>query len=168
MAGLVVAHLLDDCAAFRVARRKAVDMRREVLLDLALGFDDEAKIAAIASESGRDPDGERARVPERIEQRRPVVHLGEPSLRPRKVVLFLARRAIEARPDLGIARHQRLCRIERLCAHLAGMVDAHQSGRMPALVRLERRIGEVGAGNRTGGRGRAGQRAKRAIETEDQ
>ena len=92
VARLVVAHLLDDRAAFRVRCRQALDVRRQVLLDLALGFDDEPEVGAIAGDARGDADGERARVPQRVQQRRAIAELGEPLLRPREVLLLLARR----------------------------------------------------------------------------
>ena len=64
-----------------------------------------------------------------IEQRRAVAELGEALLRPREMILLLARGGGEARLDRGIARDQRLRRVQRLRAHLAGVIDAHQRPR---------------------------------------
>ncbi len=115
-----------------------------------------------------DADRERARVPQRIQERGPRVELGEPRLRPREMVLFLARRVRVARPNVRVARNERLRGVERLRAHFSRVIDAHQSGGVPPLVRLEHGFGQSLAGRRTRGSHRARQRAKGAIETDDE
>ena len=115
MARLVVAHLRHDRAALRVARRQPLDVRGQVLLDLALGFDDKAEVRAVAGDAGDDADRERARVPERIEQRRPFAELVEPRLRPREMVLLVARRLREAFATSG-SRATIACAAYSACA----------------------------------------------------
>ena len=117
-----------------------------------------------------DADRERARVPQRIEQRRAVVRARRaapastrddppPRARPR------AKRAL----DRGIARDQRLRRVERLRADFAGVVDAHQPRGVAALVRRRASAsGRSRAGHRARRRRDAGQRAQRAVEADDQ
>ena len=109
VARLVVAHLLDDGAALRIGGGQALHVRRQVLLDLALGFDDEAQIDAIAGDARGDADRERARIPERIEPRRAIVELREALLRPREVFLLLARGRGELAPDARIDARARAC-----------------------------------------------------------
>ena len=46
--------------------------------------------------------------------------------------------------DIRVARNQRLCRIERLRAHLAGMVDPHQTRRMRAFRGRQVAFGQHG------------------------
>jgi hypothetical protein len=48
-------------------------MTGQVLLDLALGLDDETEAPAISSTAGRQPERKGACVPERIEQARAIV-----------------------------------------------------------------------------------------------
>ena len=96
------------------------------------------EVDAVADEAGERADRKRARVPQRIEERRPVVELGKARLRPREMILLLARRAAKRAAIDGIARDERLRRVERLRAHLAGVVDAHEAAprwRRSSLVR---------------------------------
>ncbi len=164
----VVSHLRDDRAALGVVRRQPLDVRRQVVLDLALRLDDKAQVRAIASHAGGEADGERAGVPQRIEQRRTRIEFGQACLRPREMIFLLARRQGVARAHVGIARDERLRRVQRLRADLAGMVDTHQPRRVARLVR-----GQTGFRNplaRRGPRRRdgAGQRAQRAVEGNDE
>jgi hypothetical protein len=165
---LVVAHLVDDRAASRIGRRQAVDVRRQMLLDLPLGLDDEAEVRRVAREPGGEPDAERARVPEWIQQRRARGKIGEALLRPCEMIFFLARGFGEARADLRIARDQRLRRVERLRADLPGVIDAHESGGVTPVGGLLHRFGEIRAGRRTRRRRRAGERSQGAVEAEDE
>ena len=52
MARLVVAHLLDQDARTRIGWRKRLEMTFEMLLDLALGLDDEAERHRVAGTAG--------------------------------------------------------------------------------------------------------------------
>ena len=52
MAGLVVAHLRDDCPAARIILRQAIEMRTQVLFHLPFGFAEESQIPAIAGQAG--------------------------------------------------------------------------------------------------------------------
>ena len=67
MPRFVLAHLLDDRTALGVRFRQALDVPGEVLLDLALGLDDEREIGAVAPEARGEPDGERAGVLKRVQ-----------------------------------------------------------------------------------------------------
>ena len=167
MSRLVVAHRSHDRQAFRVGVRQFVHVTGQMFLDLPLGLDDETQVDPVAGQARRDADRKRTRVPERVEQRRAVVQFREPRLCPRQVILLLARRAGESRADVRVARHQRLCRIQRLRAHLAGVIDAHQPGGVALLFRRELRQREIGAGNRAGRRRRPGECAQGAVETHD-
>ena len=80
-----------------------------MLLDLALGFDDEPEIGAIAGDARGDADGERARVPERIEERGTIAELGEPLLRPREMLFLLARSARRIRSLMRGSRASTAC-----------------------------------------------------------
>jgi hypothetical protein len=60
----------------------------------------------------------------------------QPRLAPGQVVVFLAGGPFHAISHRIQPRGQRLPLIERLGAHLAGMVDSHQAGRQQALGRL--------------------------------
>ena len=63
--GLVHLHLLDDRARAPIRGRQGVEMALEVLLDLALGLSQEAEVPALAEAPRRQPEGERAAIPQR-------------------------------------------------------------------------------------------------------
>ena len=81
----------------------------------------------------------------------PVGELGEARLRPREVLLLVARGRREALADVGVARDQRLRGVERLRADFAGVVDAHQ----PRGVRGARASSQLGSAIAAPGTGRA-------------
>ena len=91
MPRLVVAHLLDDRAAFRILLGQPFDMAGQMLLDLALGLDDEREVRAVAGDAGREPDRERSGEPQRIQERGSIVELGKSRRGPREMVFLLAR-----------------------------------------------------------------------------
>ena len=64
----------------------------------------------------------------------------KPLLRPGQMLFFFARGLHQALTHGGVARDQRLRLIERLRAHLTGVVDAHQPGCVAPLVGRERRF----------------------------
>jgi hypothetical protein len=117
-----------------------------MFLDLSLRLDDKAEVHPIAGDAGGDADREGARVPERIEQRRPVVELAKALLRPGEMLLLLARGHGELVLDGRIAGEERLRGVERLRADLTGVIDAHQPRRMTPLVGRQGRFFEIRPG----------------------
>ncbi|KAG1582809.1 hypothetical protein G6F46_015189 [Rhizopus delemar] len=90
MAGLVVLHHLDDRTAAQVTGRQIDQMLVQMGLHLALGFDHEAQVPAVAAQPGQGADGVAAGVPQRVEQARAAVQLAQPGGAPGQVVgLFL-------------------------------------------------------------------------------
>jgi hypothetical protein len=168
MAGLVVAHLRDDRTTLRIGHRQPLDVRGQMLFDLALGLDDEAEVGAIAGDAGRQADRERSRIPERIQKRRSRAELGQPLLRPRQMVLLVPGRGSVARADVGVARDDRLRCVQRLRADFACMVDTHQTCGVVPFMGFERGLGQ--ARTRGGARCVDGsrQRAQRTVEADDQ
>ena len=116
---------------------------REVLLDLPFGFGEESEIPAVAEQAGGGADGERARIPQRVEQAEPSIQLADALGAPGQVVLFLARCAIERLPRGRIARRERLPLIERLRANFADVVDAHQRRGVRTLFLADRIFGHA-------------------------
>jgi hypothetical protein len=109
----------------------------EVLLDLALGLDHEPEADRIADAPGQQPDAERAGVPERVQETRPRAEFAQALLRPGEVVGLFACGVLELAAQRIVPRRERLRRVERLGAHLANMVDAHQRAGKPALRVIE-------------------------------
>ena len=143
-------------------------MACEVLLDLALGFREERKIPAVAEQAGGGADGERARIPQGIQQARPATELADTLGAPREMVLFLARGLRERLARLRAPGDQRLSLVKRLGTDLAYMVYAHE-GRGVRLWRLvERGVCNAVGGRRTLGMHDARDRAQRAVELPDQ
>jgi len=80
------------------------------------------------------------------------------------MILFLARGGSELAAQRRIARDQRLRRIERLRAHFARVIHAHQAGDMALLLARKLRFDEVPARRRTRASRDACNRAQRTIE----
>jgi hypothetical protein len=124
--GLVGLHLVDDGARGGVGLRQAVEVAGQVLLDLALGLDDEAQAGAVAQPPGQQADAEGAGVPQRVEQ------AGRSPSSSRRCCVQ-ARWSVSSRAACssagaapGRARGQRLRLVQRLGADLADVVDPHQ------------------------------------------
>ena len=143
-------------------------MPGEMLLDLSLRLDDEAEVHLIAGDAGGDADRKGACVPERIEQRRPIVEFAKALLRPGEMLFLLARGHCELVLDGGIAGDERLRGVECLRADLAGVIDAHQARRVTPFVGRHDGLLEIGPGRRPRRGRHAGQRAQRAIEADDE
>jgi hypothetical protein len=121
----VVLHLPHDGARALVAGRQGIEMPFEMLLDLSFGLDDETEARRIADASGDEPMA-----------KAPAYHSGlsrlglAPSSSSRCWVQArwsslpapLHRNALQALVSCG----QRLRLVERLRAHLANVIDAHQ------------------------------------------
>ena len=101
---LVVAHLRDDLAAAPVIGRQAFEVALEMALDLRLGLGEEAEAPAIARDARGEAPGERARVPQRIEEARARIEIGESIAAPGEVIAFLGARALQDVSNLRIAR----------------------------------------------------------------
>jgi len=68
MAYLVDLHLFDDGAAALIIGGKAIQVIREVALDLPLRFRHESEARPIAEKAGERPDSDGSRVPHRVQQ----------------------------------------------------------------------------------------------------
>lgn len=79
------------------------------------------------------------------------------------MVGFFLRRFQQVLLGVGIAGDRRLAEVQALRADLADMVDAHQSGGMPALVWFQRDVGRVGGWVGSLGRRVAEHRVQRAL-----
>ncbi len=101
-------------------------MTGEVLLHLALGLGEEGEIPPVAEQAGGRADGERSRVPQRIQQARPAAELADALGAPCEVVLFLACCLLQGLARLRLPRSKRLPLIKRLRANLTDVVHPHQ------------------------------------------
>ena len=140
--------------------RQPLEMARQVLLDLALGLDDEAEAGRVAERGRR-----RRPMPNAPQYQSGLSRLGRaPSSRSRSAVQ--ARWSVSSRGGLGelaaqrgVGRGQRLRAVERLRADLADVIDAHQGAR-PRAARRRRAARPAAAGRGFGtGRPAAGWRA---------
>src|SRR5690348_11132852 len=168
MPHLIVAHRSDDGPALDVRGWQAIHVTREMLLDLPLGLDDEAEVRAISRDPRGQPECERTGIPERIDEARSPVELGETLLRPGEMLFLFARRVGHAAARCAVPRGEGLRLIKRLRTDLAGVIDAHQSDGVTPLLRTEIGLGHAARGIGTAAGGDAGQGSQRAVEREDQ
>src|SRR3970282_1000093 len=122
-----------------------------------------AMLAKTADEPGRCAQRARAPDPERMEQPRPPAERADPVHAPGEVIALLARRALERRPRLLVARRHGLPLVQRLRADLAHVIDAHQRGGMRACRCIEIHAGKAFGGARPFGLVHAGDGAQGAI-----
>jgi len=91
MCDLISTHCLKYGTAAGVILWQSRQMLIEMAFDLSFGFDDEAEAHAVAQQSSRGTDRERAGIPEWIQQARAGVELFQPGLAPGEVVGFFVR-----------------------------------------------------------------------------
>ena len=161
-------HRLHKRPCTGIFLRKASQVPGQVLFDLTFGLGEEAEVPAIAKRPGNRADGEGTGVPDGIEQAGAAAKLGNALRAPRKMILFLARRALERLTRMGIAGCQRLPLIQRLGAHFADVVDAHQRGGMPAVVLAELRLRRSVAGRWPARVRDPAYRAQRPVDLRDE
>src|SRR5882762_5655489 len=104
MLRLVRAHRRDDGARALVGGRQPLEVPGQMLLHLALGLGEEREVPAVAERARKGADGERARIPQWIEQARASAELADALGAPGQMVLLFLRRLLERRACLPIAR----------------------------------------------------------------
>src|SRR6266516_5000338 len=125
MPGFFALHGLDDRAGGRILRAQPPQVSLQMLLDLLLGLGEESQIPSV-SEPARDvPDGERTRIPQRIERARAAPELSNALRAPSEVIGFLARGGGERSLDVPVRGCQRLSLVERLSTDFAAVVHSH-------------------------------------------
>ena len=122
--GVVVFHNMHTLF---VLKRELRQMVFQVGFHLPLRFHHEAQAPFVAGDSRQGADGKRAGIPERIQQALAVCELVQTMFAPHQVVVFFLGRALHTRAYLRQFGGQRLTLIQCLGAHLAGMIDAHQT-----------------------------------------
>ncbi len=159
--------MLEDGAAALIRDRELLEMIAQVGADLLLGRRDESQAPAVADRAGERAEAKRHPVEQRVQHAGMTVEFVYPLLAPGKMIDLLGRGLLHAVAHGIELGGQRLALVERLCAHLAGVVDAHQPRDMAPLFGIERRGVEFGS--RVGAPGHrrlAGGGAARAIESD--
>ena len=129
--------------------------------DLAFGFRHEPEARTVTEQSGERADGDRACVPERIQEARAGAELVQSVPAPGEVVTFLGRSPDQRRARFGQSRGQGLSVVEALGGDFPGVVDPHQPGDVAAKARIDRRNGRISGGwAAAGGAGEAGAEAR--------
>jgi len=155
MADLVDLHLLDDGAASLIVRRQAIEVIREMSLDLPLRFRHESEARSIPEQARERPDGDGSRVPKRIQRGRARTELIESVPAPGEVVAFFRRGVPQRGLGFRVAGCEGLALVEALGCDFPGVIDPHEARGMPA----PGGIGGHGARN-SGGRAAAGRSRK--------
>ena len=92
MRDFITAHGIHHCAAGCICARQAPQVLIQVALHLAFGFSDEPQAGGIAKGCGERADGERAGVPQGIEEAGTGPQFPQASLTPAQVIgLFVGR-----------------------------------------------------------------------------
>jgi len=114
------------------------------------------------AQAGQYPDAKAAGVPERVEQARSTAELVEPLGAPSEMVALLDRRGCQELPRPLRAGHQGLAAVEGLGGDLAGVIDAHEGGALPALAARKLSLGHA-RGRRGAGGGIGGAEGSKAL-----
>jgi hypothetical protein len=146
MADLVDLHLLDDGAAAQIIRGQAIEVIREMALDLTLRFRHESEARPIAEKARERPDGDGARVPHRIQQGRTRTELIEPVPAPGEVVAFFRRGVTQRGLGFRVAGGEGLALVEALGSNFPGVIDPHEARGMPSPRRVGRRSARISGG----------------------
>lgn len=140
---LLVAHLRNDCPTARVVIGQTVEVRIEVLANLAFGLGDEAKTPFVAEHTACRTDSKRPCVPYRAEFARRLTEFLETLLAPSQVIEFLVSCVLHLRLDRRIARDRRMALVKALRRDFASVIDAHETGGMRFLPGVKRTFVDV-------------------------
>src|SRR5690606_18076019 len=143
VAGFVELHLLEDPAAAQVGGGQGVEVFFQVGFHLALGFDHEPEVPAVAAQAGGQADGVGAGVPEGVEEAGAVVELFQAVGAPGEVVGFLLGGLQQVGAGVRVAGDGGLADVEGLGADLANVVDAHEAGGVAAFGGVQFNVGLV-------------------------
>jgi len=130
MRHLVGTHLLEYGTTAGIARRQLLEVRVDMPLHLTLGFADEAETDRIAGRGRSRADGERPCIPERAEHTRSRTEFPQALVTPGQVVSFFASGPQQHVANLWSPCEDRLAVIQGLGGDFAGVVDAHEAGRL--------------------------------------
>ena len=136
----VLFHLRHDFPGARIVVRQFMQMPFEMRHYLAFGFSDESEVPSISGEPGEAADGERAGVPQWVEQTFVRAQFFDALFAPGKMIVFFRRRTPHAFTNARVAGGQCLAAIQRLGANLADMVNSHVTTRTATLGIIERVI----------------------------
>src|SRR5690606_22977364 len=134
---LLDAHLLDDGAAPRVGWWQAVEMPFEVFGYLALRFLNEPQGPPVTKRAAGYSYGIRACIPERPESTGRSAEFVETLFAPAQVIALFRSRFVHVIGDGATSRYGRMTLVQPLRCDFTRMVDAHEPGRVPALVRRQ-------------------------------
>ena len=151
----VAAHLFQHRAGLGVCCRQLVQVLVQMAADLILGSRDEAQAQAIADQAGTGADPEGEAIEQRIEQARTLTQGADALLAPGQVIDLFVGRLLHFFAHFRQLGGQRLTLVQRLGADLAGVVDAHEAGRMTAFL-----VAQLGVLERNGRRAAGGSAAE--------
>ena len=128
MCDLISTHCLKYGTAAGVILWQSRQVFIEMAFDLSLGFDHEAEAHAVAQQSSRGTDRERAGIPEWIQQARARIELFQSGFAPGEMVGFFVCCFQEQCACRGGAGYQCLAVVKRLRSDFAGVIHAHEGG----------------------------------------
>jgi len=134
---LLNTHLFDDGAAPRIGWRQAVEMPFEVFGYLALRFLNEPERPTVTKRAAGYSYGVRACIPERPEATWRCAEFVEALFAPAQVIEFFRGRFMHVISDGTTSRYCRMTLVQPLCCYFTRMIDAHEAGRVPALLRRQ-------------------------------
>lgn len=132
MADFILLHLLDDCATAQIVCGQPLEVPVQVALDLPFSLGHESEAEAIAKQSCRCADRNRACIPDRVQQARARAKFLEPVAAPGQVIAFLGGRTPHGFAGRRGTRGQDLAVIKTLRGDFAGVIDAHETGDVAA------------------------------------
>jgi hypothetical protein len=98
---LVEAHLGDDCPGPSVLNRQFAEVMIKVRFDLSLGFGQKAQAPGVAQSASSHADGQRAKVPERVQQACAAAQISKAALGPGQMFGFLVGSFLQCLPKVG-------------------------------------------------------------------
>ena len=114
--------------------------------DLPLGFSQEPETPVVTTFSGKNPNDERPRVPERIQATYLRIQLPDSPRGPLEMLHFLTCRTVKRSSNQWVAANNGLALIKRLRTNFADMIDAHQRASVPPVPRRQTRLRQFCSG----------------------
>jgi hypothetical protein len=137
MRHLIVGHLFENGFAAQIFRAQALEVTAQMRFDLFFRLSDEAKAGAIAPDTGKGTEGQRAKVPNRVQNAGPPFEFLQALLAPGQMIDFLGGGLLHRGFNPRIAGRQGLTAIEGLGGDFPSMVYPHQAHGFRPLTLVE-------------------------------
>ncbi len=133
MLDLLVRHLFEYDATTLIRLPQTLHVAPQMGLHLAFRLGDKPEVGAPSEHPGQGTYRKGPGIPQGVENAGSAIEFAKPKFAPRQMVGLFRGGMAHGGGHRGIPRSECLSLVKSLGGHLAGMIDPHQPGRLPAL-----------------------------------